>query len=190
MTLRTPLAAAAAAALLCQACVKEVSNEERLERESAQVEPTKTPDAEELARNRCEEVNQGLVVARDDKRSEEDRLAAYTDIYGKLKERAEMFEQAMKRNPDLAYQQGSQELLAARDLCIQSTADVKVELQTMITEIMQLLVVDDVRSGTPVKVARLNYDAVRSAIDRLELDDRDSLFQKLANAERQVGKKK
>ena len=53
-------------------------------------------------------------------------------------------------------------------------------------EIMQVLVVEDVRSGQNVKVARIDFAPLRSAIEKLELDDRDFMLARITTAEKQV----
>jgi hypothetical protein len=184
MTKRILVAAAAAAML--QGCVKEITSDERLERETQRSESMKSSTAAELGRLKCDDVTGELIKARDDKRSEEDRIQTYIDLYEKVKTRTQRFDEAMSRNPDLAYQDGSQELVSAREACIQASADVRLELESLVREIMQLLIVDDVQSGTPVKVARLNYEPLKAAIEKLELDDKDALLTKVANAAKQV----
>jgi hypothetical protein len=184
MNKRTLLAVSSV--LLFAACVKEVSSDERLERETRHEDSTKTDSAAELSKLKCDDAQADLAKARDSNRTEDERLSTYVDLFGKLKTRTSKFEEAMSRNPDLAYQEGSQDLVNAREQCSQSMADVRLEAETMIREIMQMLVVDDVRGAQPIKVARTNFETLKSAIDKLEMDDRDALFSKIANAEKQV----
>ncbi len=184
MTKRTLVAVTSV--MLLAACPKEVSSDERLERETRHEDSAKTDSAAELHKLKCDDAQNDLNKARDANRSEDERLATYVDLFGRLKTRTSKFEEAMSRNPDLAYQEGSQELVAAREQCSQSMADVRLEAETMIREIMQMLVVDDVRGAQPIKVARTNFETLRGAIDKLEMDDRDALFSKIANAEKQV----
>ncbi len=174
------------AAVLSSACVKEVSSDERLERETARSDAMKSASAAELSRMKCDDVGTDLARARDEKTSEENRLGAYVDLYERLKDRTAKFEEAMSRNPDLAYQEGSQDLVSARETCIQAVADVRLELESLIREIMQMTVVEEIRGGSTVKVARLNFDTLRNAIEKLEPDDKDALIQKVNNAEKTV----
>ena len=171
---------------LSTACVKEITSDERLERETARSDALKTNTAAELAKIKCDVLNDDLGKARDGARTEEERLTVFTDVYERLKNRSSRFEEAMSRNPDLAYQEGSQNLVEAREACIQMTADVRVELESLIREIMQVLVVDEVKGGQTVKAARLDFAPLRAAIEKLELDDRESLQNKISNAEKQV----
>ena len=46
--------------------------------------------------------------------------------------------------------------------------------------------VSDVKSGTPVTVARLDFNTLRSAIEVLAPDDRESLHTKVSNAEKKI----
>lgn len=183
MTTRTVLVLCG---LILSGCVKEITSDERLERETARSDALKSNTAAELSKIKCDELNGELGKARDGARTEEERLSTFTEIYERLKERSSRFDLAMSRNPDLAYQEGSQDLVAAREACIQMTADVRVELESLIREIMQVLVVEEIKGGQTVKVARLDFSPLRSAIDKLELDDRENLQSKITNAEKQV----
>jgi hypothetical protein len=167
-------------------CVKEISSDDRLDRDTLREETRKGDKAVELGNQKCDDAPAEFARAQDEKRSEEERLNAYGELFARLKTRAQTFDEAMSRNPDLAYQEGSQDLLAARDFCVQMSADAKLGLETLIREIMLMLVVDDVRGSQPIKVARLNYQVLRTAVDRLDADDRDVLMQRIAAAEKQV----
>jgi hypothetical protein len=177
---------ALSAMVLSSACVKEITSDERLERETARSDALRSNTAAELAKIKCDELNADLAKARDGLRTEEERLATFTDVYERLKGRAQRFEEAFSRNPDLAFQEGSQDLVNAREACVQLTADVRLELESLIREIMQVLIVDEVKSGQTIKVARIDFTPLRAAIEKLELDDREALFNKLNNAEKQV----
>jgi hypothetical protein len=167
-------------------CVKEITSDERLERETARTDAMKTSTAEELQKLKCDDVNAELAKARDETRSEEARLNAYVDLYLKVKDRTARFEEAITRNPDLAYQEGSEEITGARDTCVQSQADVRLDLENLVREVMMMPTVDEIKGGSTVKVARLSFETLREAIETLELDDRDALFTKLSNSEKQL----
>jgi hypothetical protein len=175
-----------AAALLFTSCVKEVSSEERLERELNKVDAKKTSTAADLLKLKCDDINSDLAKARDDSAPEEKRIAAYMDLFDRAKSRSSKFDEAISRNPDLAYQEGSQEVISARDGCVQSAAEVRLDFEGLVREIVSLPVVDDYKDGKSVKAARLSFDALRGAIEKLDLDDKDQLISKLANAERTV----
>jgi len=175
-----------AALMLCSACVKEITSDERLERETARSDSMRSSSAAELGKLRCDDLAADLAKARDEKTTEENRLTTYMDMYDRLKSRSAKFEEAMARNPDLAFQEGSQELTQARDACVQGAADVKLELEQLVREIMQMPTVDEIRGGSTVKVARLSFDVLRQAIEKLDLDDKDGLIQKVNNAEKTV----
>lgn len=183
--------ALAVAALLSgvTGCVKEISSDERLERETARTDAMKTTAAEELSKLKCDDVTAELTKARDDSRSEEARLNTYVDLYLKVKERTAKFDEAITRNPDLVYQEGSEEITSSRDACVQAQADVRLDLENLVREVMQMPTVDEIKGGSTVKVARLSFDTLRDAIETLELDDKDSLFTKLSNAEKQLESK-
>ncbi|MER2566456.1 MAG: hypothetical protein ABTQ32_37385 [Myxococcaceae bacterium] len=171
---------------LSTACVKEITSDERLERETARSDALKTNTAAELGKIKCDELNDDLAKARDGVRTEEERLTIFADVYERLKNRSSRFDEAMSRNPDLAYQEGSAQLVNAREACVQMTADTRVELESLIREIMQVLVVEEIKGGQTVKAARLDFAPLRAAIEKLELDDREALQNKINNAEKQV----
>lgn len=180
------IVAALSTALLFTSCVKEISSDERLERETKRSEALSSATASDLVKMRCDDITSELSKARDDTAPEEKRLTIYTDLFDRVKDRTSKFEEALSRNPDLAYQEGSQEIIAARDGCIQSAADVRLDFEGLVREIIQLPVVDEYRDGKPVKAARLSFETLRGAIEKLSLDDKDALLTRLANAEKTV----
>lgn len=184
MTTRT--LAVVCALTFTSACVKEITSDERLERETARSDALKTNTAAELGKIKCDELNNDLAKARDAVKTEEERLSTFTDVYERLRNRSARFDEAMSRNPDLAFQEGSQELVAARETCIQMAADVRNETESLIREIMQVLVVDEIKGGQTVRAARVDYAPLRAAIEKLELDDREALQNKISNAEKQI----
>jgi hypothetical protein len=176
----------ALAALSLFGCVKEISNEDRLDKETKSEVAGKTATASELSKLRCDDINTELTKARDESRSEEQRLNTYTKLYTAVSERLKTFEDAISKNTDLEFQEGSQEVKAAREGCIQSRADVRLDFEGLVREIMQLLIVDEVKGGSTNKVARLNFEVLKNSIETLELDDKDSLIGKVASAEKTV----
>ena len=173
-------------AVMISGCVKEISSDERLERETARSDALRSATAGELSKLKCDEFKDDILKARDDAQSEESRLTIYTRVFEQLKVRTAKFDEAISRNPDLAYQEGSQEIVAGREGCIQQSADVKNDFETLVREIMLMPTVDEIKGGSTVKVARLNFDVLRAAIEKLESDDRDSMLTKVNNAEKQV----
>jgi hypothetical protein len=168
-------------------CVKEISSDERLERESGGGPDVREAiTASDLKAVKCDELGESLKKARDENRNETDRVQDYHDLYKSLMERSAKFDEAMTRNPDLAYKEGSQEIVAAKDSCVKQTADIKVEFESYVRELVSMPTVSDVKSGTPVTVARLDFNTLRSAIDILAPDDRDALLTKVNNAEKKI----
>jgi len=180
------IVAALTFALLSTSCVKEISSDERLDRETKRSNALTSETAGDLVKMKCDDITSELSKARDDSAPEEKRLGIYSDLFDRVKDRTAKFEDALSRNPDLAYQEGSQEIISARDGCIQSAADVRLDFEGLVREIIQLPVVDEYRDGKPVKAARLNFDTLRNAIEKLALDDKDALLSRLANAEKTV----
>ncbi|HZI07849.1 MAG TPA: hypothetical protein VEZ71_27770 [Archangium sp.] len=167
-------------------CVKEISSEERLDRETQYATTKNLPDAAALAKLNCEDTTEGLNQARNVNRPETDRVMSYIDLYRSLMKRTTTFEEAMTRNPDLHYTEGSQQLVAAKDTCIQQTADVKVEFETYVRELVDVPTVQEIKGGNTVTVARLDFNTLRQAIETLNLDDKDTLINRVSNAEKKV----
>jgi hypothetical protein len=186
MPKRISLALPLAALPLLAACVTEISNEERLDRDTARTQAGRTSTASELVKLRCDDLAADLLKARDETRSEEYRLTTTLDLLEKVKGRVARFDEAISHNPDLAYQEGSQEVTGARDGCVQTQADVRLDLEGLVREVIQQPVVDEMKGSATVKSARLSFELLRTAIEKLELDDKDALFSRLALAERQV----
>lgn len=137
------IVAALSAALLVTSCVKEISSDERLERETRRSDALTSETAGDLVKMKCDDITSELSKARDDSAPEEKRINIYSDLFERVNERTVKFEDALSRNPDLAYQEGSQEIIAARDGCVQSAADVRLDFEGLVREIIKLPVVDE-----------------------------------------------
>jgi hypothetical protein len=167
--------------------VKEISSEERLERESPSLGARdNTPDAAALSRVHCDDTSDALVQARNVNRPETDRVMSYIDLYTSLIKRTTTFEEAMTRNPDLHYTEGSQQFVAAKETCIQQTADVRVEFETYVRELVDVPTVQEIKGGNTITVARLDFNTLRQAIETLNLDDKETLINRVGNAEKKV----
>jgi hypothetical protein len=180
---------AAATVLLLSAtgCIKEISSEERLDRDTAHLSGKDRPlSAEALAKVSCDDARGVLDTARDVNRPETERVMSYIELYNSLLKRTATFEDAMTRNPDLSYTQGSEELVAAKDTCVQQTADVKVEFETYVRELVDVPTVQEVKGGNTITVARLDFNTLRQAIDTLNLEDKEQLMARVLNAEKRV----
>lgn len=181
------LSAVATVLLLSSAgCVKEISSEERLDRDTQNLSVKNTPDAAALAKVTCDDTVDVLNQARNVNRPETDRVQSYIDLYSSLVKRNATFDEAMARNPDLHYTEGSQQLVAARENCIQQTADVKVEFDTYVRELVDVPTVQEVKGGATVTVARLDFNTLRQAIETLNPEDKEQLLMKVGNAEKRV----
>jgi hypothetical protein len=167
-------------------CVKEISSEERLERATQNNEVKGSNSAADLQKIKCDDTNAELGKARNDSRPETDRIVTYKELFDSLKTRVARFDEAMTRNPDLQFQEGSQEIVSAKDNCIQQMADVKVEFETYVRELVNVPTVQEIKGGNTVVVARLDFGVLREAIEALNPDDRESLLNKVSNAEKKV----
>lgn len=185
--MRPVLGVAAVLTLSLSGCVKEISSDERLDRETQGGASGEALDADQLSRVNCKDVDEALSSAHSESRSEADRVLLYIDLYKSLQKRTEQFDESMRRNPDLSFKEGSQELVKARDLCVEKYADVRVDFEKYVRELVDFAVVDEVRGGATVKVARLDLDVLRKGISALAPADQDLLLQRVANAERKLG---
>ena len=167
-------------------CVKEITSDERLERDTRSVAVKDAPGVEQLSKLTCDDTSAPLSKARDVNRPESDRLVDYVNLYSSLKDRTHTFEEAMARNPDLSYREGSQNLVNAKDTCIQQTADVRVEFETYLRELVDVPTVQEIKGGNTVTVARLDFSTLKKAIETLDPDDRESLLQRVNAAEKRV----
>jgi hypothetical protein len=182
------LSAAAAVFLLsATGCMpKEISSEERLDRESATVAVKDTPQAGELEKLTCDNTAEELTKARNVNRPETERLADYITLYDSLRKRIQTFEEAMTRNPDLQYREGAVNIVAAKDTCIQQSSDVRVEFENYMRELVDVPTVQEIKGGNTVTIARLDFNTLRQAIDTLAPDDKEQLLNRVANAEKKV----
>lgn len=175
------------APLLFGSCVKrEISSEERLEQETKLSSSGTALSPEELAQLSCGSAPTELAAARSDSKPEGDRVVAYMQLFDSLKQRTSAFELAMTRNPDLAYQDGSQALVAAREGCVQSTADVRMEFESFVRDLVEVPTVREIKGGATVIAPRLDFKILREAIESLSPEDKDQLLTRVAAAEKQV----
>jgi hypothetical protein len=178
---------AALFAVLFAGCAHNVSDEERLDRDTQTASAEdQTMDRAELAKVNCADTKSDLDKAHNENRPETERLQTYMGLYQSLKKRTSMFEEAMTRNPDLAFQEGSEPLVAAKELCIQQTADVKVEFENYVRELVEVPTVQEVRGGNTYTVARLDFGILKQAINVLSPEDKDAWLTKVSNAEKRV----
>jgi hypothetical protein len=165
---------------------KEISSEERLDRESSNLAVKDTPQAGELEKLSCENTAEELTKARNVNRPETERLGDYITLYESLRKRITTFEEAMTRNPDLQYREGAMNIVAARDTCIQQTTDVRVEFENYMRELVDVPTVQEIKGGNTVTIARLDFNTLRQAIETLSPDDKEQLLNRVANAEKKV----
>lgn len=180
------LLAGMCAVIVFTGCPKEISSNERLERATARKQVKDQVGAAELAKVRCDDTQEPLTRAQNETRPEGERLQSYIDLYESLVTRSNTFEEAMNRNPDLAYQEGTQDLVAAREKCVQLTADIKVAFETYVRELVELPTVQEIRGGAAVVVPRLDFGILRAAIEKLAPDDREQLLARVATAEKKI----
>lgn len=165
---------------------KEITSDERLDRETANLAVKESPKAGELEKLNCEDTAEELNKARNVNRPETERLADYIALYDSLRKRIQTFDEAMTRNPDLQYREGASSIVNAREVCIQQTADVRGEFETYVRELVDVPTVQEIKGGNTVTIARLDFNTLRQAIETLNPDDKDSLLNRVGNAEKKV----
>jgi hypothetical protein len=167
-------------------CAHEITSDERLERATQKNEVNGSASAADLAKIKCDDASNEWSKARSDSRPETDRVISYKELFDTLKGRVARFDEAMSRNPDLQFQEGSQELVSAKEKCIETMSDVKVEFETYVRELVQVPTVQEIKGGSTVVVARIDFGVLRDAIEALNPDDREALLNKVNNAEKKV----
>ncbi|HET9451165.1 MAG TPA: hypothetical protein VFO83_09800 [Aggregicoccus sp.] len=172
---------------LAPGCVKEISSEERLDRATTDSQPSACKSPEELRQLSCEDTAETLEAARDFNRPETERMLGYIDLYRSLRQRTQAYEQAMACNPDLAYREQTRPLVAAQETCVRQLADVQVELETYVRELVTVPTAQDIKGGNSVTVARLDFGTLRQAIQELAPDDAEALLARVEGAEKRLG---
>lgn len=172
--------------LLFAGCIKEISNEDRLDRETTRIDALKSPAATELKTLKCDDLSAELPKARDESATEEKRLLAYSDLYAEALKRSARFEEVLRADSDLAYQEGNTDILVGRDRCTQTKVEVRLEFETLVREIVGVPIVDEYHDGKTLKAPRLNFAVLRGAIEKLNPDDKDALLARVASAEKQI----
>lgn len=182
------LRATLAAALLgtASACVKEISSDERLERATPSASSRAPVDEAAVAKVSCKDAPGWLGKARSEARGEGEKLAAYLELHESLKKRTAFIEEAIRRNPDLAYQAGGDDISTRRDICVQQLADVRSEFERYVRDLVTIPTVQELRKGNTISVARVEFAQLRRAIDSLEPEDKELLLTRLATAERRL----
>jgi hypothetical protein len=164
-----------------------MSSEERLDRATAGVSAARPlPPPDELVRIRCTDVETELAKARNVDRPETERVQSYGELYTALKQKTQVLQDALQRNPDLSYQADAEKIRATRDSCVQQTADVRVEFERYVRELVDVPIVQEVRGGRTVSVARLDFGALRRAVLVLDPEDRESMLQRVGLAEKRI----
>lgn len=176
----------ACALVITPGCYREITSEERLDRETRSVPLAETPGAAELEKIDCSEAQARLVKARNVNRPETERVRDYMSLYADLQEKTKTFETAMARNPDLQYQEGSKRFADAKEICIQQQADVRVEFERYVRDLVELPTVQELKGGNTVTVARLDFDTLRQAINALGPDDKELLLTRVETAEKKI----
>ena len=165
---------------------KEITSDERLDRETTHLAVKDAPKAGDLEKITCENTSEELAKARNVNKPETERLQDYITLYETLRQHTQTFEEAMTRNPDLQYREGAVNIVNAKETCIQQTADVRVEFETYMRELVDVPTVQEIKGGNAVTIARLDFNTLRAAIETLAPDDKDSLLNRASNAEKKV----
>ena len=134
-----------------------------------------------------EDTEQALEQARNFNRPETDRMLGYIELYRSLRQRTQAYEQAMACNPDLSYREEARPLVAAQETCVRQLADVQVEFEAYVRELVAVPTAQDIKGGNTVTVARLDFATLRQAIRVLAPDDAEALLARVEGAEQRLG---
>jgi hypothetical protein len=113
-------------------------------------------------------------------------MMTYIELYESLQKKVATFEEAMTRNPDLVYQEGSQQLVAARDVCVSQRAEVRRDFERLTREIVEVATLQELRGGSTITVARMDFNTLRQAVNVLDPDDKETLLNRIATQEKRV----
>lgn len=185
--MRISLAAGLSTLILAGCAHNGPTSEERLDQDTRGIEaPDQAIRRSDLAKINCRDSSAELTRARNENLPEVERLTTYMALYDSLTKRVGTFEEAMNRNPDLAYQEGNEPLVAAKELCIQQKADVRNEFETYVRDIVNVPTVQEIKGGATFTVARLDFATLKHAIAQLAPEDKDQLLSKVTAAEKRV----
>lgn len=171
-------------------CVRQISSDDRLERDLASIPIKQAISAEELKGISCADAAAALASVRAENKPEADRVHAYMELYESLKKKTATFEEAMTRNPDLHYQEGSQPFVEAHAVCVQEMSDVRLEFEHFTRDLVEMPTMQELKGGDTVVVARLNFNTLRQAIESLDPDDKEALLARLSMAEKKIAEGK
>ncbi|HLT31801.1 MAG TPA: hypothetical protein VK013_17320 [Myxococcaceae bacterium] len=175
----------AAIAVVGTGCVKQISNEARLDRE-APTDEVGELNYDQLARISCGDTEERLKGVRQLVESEDARLHAYAELHESLRERTHTLGMAIRRDQDLLYIEDYRSIIDAHADCEAQQASVANELERFTRELVAVPTVNDVKDGKRVTSLRVDPTALRNAIDALNLPDEAELYEELLAAERSV----
>jgi hypothetical protein len=161
--------------------------EDRLE-QAVREGKSSTPDTsapvklEDVEAKRCTNYHEALQKAHSEDVKEEDRLDAYMNLYKSLKDRSDFIDNALARNPDLGFQNDN-EIGKMQSECVQALADVHADYYAFLSDISDMLVVQDVH-GVPVP--RLDFNKYKDAVTVLNPDDKDALLGRIDTAKAKI----
>ncbi|MFN0061740.1 MAG: hypothetical protein ACKVPX_04395 [Myxococcaceae bacterium] len=174
--------------LAVAACAHEISSEERLDRATKDIQATKpVPPPDQLMQINCRDSDGALARARNVDRPETERVQAYIELFRELRSKSVLLEDALNREPDLTYRAGGDKLGLSRDTCVRQAADTKVEFESYIRELVNVPTVQEVKNGNTFTIPRLDFGVLRSAIEALSPEDRDTMLDRVAAVEKRLG---
>ena len=166
-------------------CVKQMSNEARLDRE-APTDEVGELNYEQLARISCADTEERLKSVRQLVESENARLNAYAELHDSLRERTQTLAMAIRRDQDLLYVEDYRSIIDAHAACEAQQASVANEVERFTRELVAVPTVNDVKDGKRVTSLRVDPTVLRNVIDALNLPDEAELYEELLAAERSV----
>lgn len=166
-------------------CVKQISNEARLDREAPSDEVGEL-NYEQLSQISCGDTEERLKSVRQLVESEDARLNGYAELHTSLHERTQTLAMAIRRDQDLLYVEDYRSIIDAHAACEVQEAEVANEIERFVRELIAVPTVNDVRDGKRVTSLRVDSVALRGVIDALSLPDEAELYEQLLAAERSV----
>ena len=176
-----------AVALSIQACHKGISDDERLGNPTRKTNLNELVSSNAFSELRCEDASGALFKARDEAKPEDERLKTYVDLYLSLQDRKKKLDEAIARNPDLAYQEGAQTVLDSQETCARQVTDVRIETERFIRDLVDTPTVQEIKGGAITVVPRVDFAVLRRSIEAIDMDGKQEMLQTVDNAEQKVG---
>ena len=176
----------AASLLLSGGCYREISSDERLERETPASEKREELDPQALAQISCADTKERIAEVHGLRGGDRERLTAYLELFKSVQGRADTLQEAVTRNPDFIYRDEYRVIMDAHEYCKEQSEGVREEFERYTRELIQTPTVQEMKKGKPQTLARVDFGLLRDAINALAPEDQAALLTRVDEAEQRV----